>query len=119
VQVSIQPKQDRILLDRRGVIGDGGNSGFQALNLAAQFGARCILLVGYDMRLDRGVHWFGKHGRGLNNPGEQHLPRWRAAIDGAADTLKTLGIRVFNCSPVSTLKAYPMMTFDEAMACCD
>lgn len=115
--VSIVRGRDQVQLERPAEIGDGGNSGFQALNLAAQFGARRICLVGYDMRLDRGVHWHGRHRRGLNNPTDRNLVRWRRALDGAAPVLAALGIEVVNCSPVSTLTAYPVMSLDEALRC--
>lgn len=110
-----------ILVDVPGEIGCGskngyGNSGFQALNIAVQFGVRRIALVGFDLRIDRGVHWHGRHARGLNNPGDLHMMHWRHALNGAADDFARLGIDVVNCSPVSTLTAYPVMTLKEAVA---
>lgn len=111
-----------LVLEPRGVIaagsnkgGSGANSGFQALNLAAQFGATRILLVGYDMRLDRGVHWHGLHGAGLRNPTKGGLDRWRQALDLAAPSFAAAGIEVLNCSPVSALTAYPKVDFREAL----
>lgn len=111
----IRHKVDRILVEQLGVVGDGGNSGFQAINLAAQFGAARIVLVGFDMRLDRGVHWHGKHPPGLNNPHDIHLTRWRRAIDGAAPNLAALGIQVWNASPVSALTAFPIVSIEDAL----
>ena len=100
-----------------GHLGAGGNSGFQALNLAVQFGVyQVILLIGYDMRVDLGEHWHPRHYPPLSNPHpNDNMPRWRKALDGAADTLKILGVDVLNCSAVSLLKAYPKMTVQEAM----
>ena len=112
-------KRDELLTDRPGVIGDGGNSGFQALNIAVQFGARKIILVGFDMRLDAGVHWHGKHPRGLNNPGDHNLVRWRKALNGAAPRLAELGVAVVNASPISALTAYPFQPLLEALAAKD
>lgn len=100
----------------RGMTGWGGNSGFQALSLAVQFGAKRIALVGFDMRADHGLHWHGKHPKPLNNPQPHHTPRWREVIDGAAPTLRQLDVTVVNCSPVSALTAYPKMTLQEALA---
>lgn len=114
----------KILTDAPGVVGagsdsdtGGGNSGFQALNLAVQFGARKIVLVGFDMRLDRGSHWHGKHPPGLNNPSDSNLVIWRRVLNGAARQLAALGVEVLNASPVSTLTAFPIVTFEEALAC--
>jgi hypothetical protein len=52
-----------------GVVGGGGNSGFQAVNLAAQFGASRIILIGFDMTDRGGKHWYGRnHWPMSNNP---------------------------------------------------
>lgn len=105
----------RILVTTPGEISHGGNSGFAALNLAVQFGASRIVLVGYDMRVDRGLHWHGKHGDGLNNPSEETTRKWRRMIDGQAPILAALGVKVINASPVSALTAFPKMDLREAL----
>lgn len=69
------------------------------------------------MRIDHGLHWHGKHEGGLNNPTQGNVKRWRNCVDGAADTLKTLGIPVINVSPVSALRNYPKMDLMEALTC--
>lgn len=48
---------DELLLEEPMVIGSGGNSGFQALNIAVQFGASRIMLIGFDMQDRSGVHY--------------------------------------------------------------
>jgi hypothetical protein len=109
-------KSDELLLEPLGYVGAGGNSGFQALNLAVQLGGKRILLVGYDMRVDLGEHWHPRHYPPLSNPHpNDNLPRWRAALDKAHGFLAQHGIEVVNCSPVSLLKAYPKMTIEEAL----
>lgn len=114
--VELTRKRDEILVDRPGVIGDGGNSGFQALNIAVQFGAKKIVLVGFDMRLDAGIHWHGKHPPGLVNPGDNNLVRWRKALNGAASRLAELGVTVVNASPISALTAYPFQPLPVALS---
>jgi len=116
-QVHVTREQDRLLLDTPGVLGWGGNSGFHALNLAAQFGVRRIVLVGYDMTLANGVHWHGPHPSELNNPMAGNVARWRRVIEAAATTLTGLGIEVLNASPMSALEAYPKVKFEDALAC--
>ena len=111
-------RSDDLCFDRPGHVGAGGNSGFQCLNLAAQFGGQRILLVGFDMRVDLGEHWHPRHQMPLSNPHpNDNIPRWRKAIDGAAGRLEEMGMSVVNCSPVSLLKAYPKMTIEEALQC--
>lgn len=108
-----------MLNDTPGVIGWGSNSGFQAVNLAVQFGVKAVLLAGFDMHAKNGVHFFGKHERPLHNPTEQTLQGWAACFDRAAGQLEGWGVRVINLSKDSALTAYPKMTFMEALQCCD
>lgn len=107
------------LTEEPGVIGtggaEGGNSGFQAINLAIQFGARRIVLVGFDMRSDLGLHWHGHHGKGLNNPKLRNFIAWRRTLDRAAAQVKGLGIEMLNASPVSALTAYPMARLEDVL----
>lgn len=115
--VTVRQSQDRLLLNEFGEIGFGGNSGFAGLNLVAQFGPDRIICVGFDMRVDRGVHWHGAHGRGFANPESQNVRRWRRVLDQQAALLEAMVIEVINASPVSALRNYPKMSLQEALAC--
>ena len=115
-QVMLDRPSDKLNLVRYNCVGWGGNSGFQALNLAIQFGCHKIILVGYDMTTQRGLHWHGAHPPGMNNPTEQNIRRWRRAIDGAADQIAPLGIEVINASAISMLERYPRMELEAALA---
>lgn len=98
---------DQILVAEPGVIGAGGHSGFQALNIAVQFGAKRVLLVGYDMHAGGGVHFYGRNfWTKANNPDESCFPRWVRGMDNAAKTLTALGVEVVNASPVSRITAF-------------
>jgi len=107
---------DDIKLERPNSIGAGGNSGFQAMNLAVQFGATGILLIGIDCNLEHGEHWHGRHPYQMNNPAPSNVKRWRGAWENAAGKLAQLGVDVVNCSPISALTKYPRMTVQEALA---
>lgn len=104
-----------LMMQEMGVVGGGANSGFQALNLMVQCGVKLILLIGFDMRLDHGDHWHGRHPPPLSNPSLEIVMRWRVAMDGAAIPLKQLGVTVLNCSIASMLRNYPKMTLPEAL----
>lgn len=106
---------DRMLLDRPGIVGWGGNSGFNALNFVAQLKPEKIILVGYDMCKHWGAHWHSPHPQGMSNPTFATIKRWLRVTDGAAGVLSTAGITVVNCSPISALSAYPKMSFAEAL----
>lgn len=115
-RVMLDRPSDRLNLVRYNHVGWGGNSGFQALNLAIQFGAIKIVLVGYDMTVRYGLHWHGAHPRGMSNPTEGNILRWRKAVDNAADDIAKLGINVINASSISELARYPKMSLKEALA---
>jgi hypothetical protein len=94
-----------------GVLGRGGNSGYQAFNLALQFGARRVGLLGLDFT---GRRWHGPHPNGREQA-EHTLEKWRATFDAAAGQTRAIGADVVNLSPVSALDAYPKLTLGEAM----
>lgn len=106
-KVDISLKDDRILTEKIGTVGAGGNSGFQALNLAVQFGARRILLLGFDMQDRSGVHWYGRNNwTSGNNPSESNFRRWKAAFNAAVPDLQRLGVEVVNGSPITDLTCF-------------
>ena len=106
---------NELLLDRPSYVGAGGNSGFQALNLAVQFGATGIMLIGVDCSLDHGQHWHGRHPYPMSNPAENNVQRWRTAFEGIAARLAALGIDVVNCSAISKLTQYPKCSIEEGL----
>jgi hypothetical protein len=108
---------DRFIMDPLGTVGWGGNSGFNCLNFAAQLRPSKILLVGFDMTKRFGAHWHEPHDvtTGLSNPSAFSIDRWRRVTDGVSRHLRDLGIVVINCSPVSALKHFPKMTFEDAL----
>lgn len=116
-RVEIRDKlSNRLEFAQTGKVGAAGNSGFQALNLAIQFGARRILLVGFDVHGRGGEHWYGRNGWGFaNNPTEDNYRRWRAAFDGAAADIAERGIEVFNASSVSDIRSFPKMSIAAAL----
>lgn len=116
-RIEINRNTDSLLVDKPGVVGTGGNSGFQALTLAVQFGATGILLVGFDM-VSRGnsPHWYGRNEwPGCSNPNEHNYNRWRKAFDQAKPTLDQLGVDVVNASSLSTVEAFRRATVDQAL----
>ncbi len=107
-------RSDNRMLQDLGHIG-GNNSGLNAINLAAQFAPTAILLVGFDLCLEYGLHWHPNHPDGMKNPLPGIVEAWRRAVDNAATTLSAWGIRVINCSPISTLKRYEKIGFERAL----
>jgi hypothetical protein len=115
-RVYVEAKSDDLKLDEPGQLGAAGNSGFQATNLAVQFGVDGILLVGFDMHLNKGAHWHGRHPSPLSNPAQSNVDRWLRGFERAENRFQSLGIQVINCSLDSALKSYPRMTIADALA---
>lgn len=64
----------------------GGNSGFQALNMALQMGFDQIYLCGFSMGAGIGNHWHEDHDG--NNPNQTLLKRWARCFDDLPDECK-------------------------------
>jgi hypothetical protein len=98
-------------------IGGGGNSGFQALNMAVLlFGARNFALVGFDMHDRGGKHWYGRNiWPQANNPQQSNFSRWMRAFDAALPKLTSIGAVVVNCSQGSALKTFPFQSIENAL----
>lgn len=110
------PYVDKILTDEIGTVGSGGNSGFQALNLAVQFGAKRILLIGFDMTDRNGLHWYGRNTwNGANNPTESSFRRWVVTFANAAPVLADLGVEVVNTSQLSFLRCFPRRSIEDML----
>lgn len=86
-----------------GWVGNLGNSGAHALNIAMLAGARDIALVGFDMC---GEHWHPDH-NGILNPTDRNLTKWAERFTPVE------GVRIVNCSPVSRIKCYPVQSLTE------
>lgn len=113
--IPIKRKHDAFIWDGE-TVGDGGNSGFMALNWIVKRRPPAVILVGFDMRLDNGVHWHGAHTGGLSNPRASNMPRWRNALNRQAEELAKRGIAVYRESAESTLTAYPVLSLRDALA---
>ncbi|WLB14828.1 hypothetical protein QIH87_49820 (plasmid) [Bradyrhizobium elkanii] len=118
LQVRLRPVAE-ILTGEIGIIGaglrtGGGFSGFHAINLAIQFGARRILLVGFDMNLSAGAHW-SKDCQGVGKPDKARTESWRASLDAIRPQFDRLGIQVINIGERSSLKSFKKMSQSEAL----
>lgn len=112
-RTDIRRKEDRLLFDRAGEVGDGGNSGFQGLNLVAQWGAVRIIGIGFDYV---GEHWYGRNNWAFaNNPDESNFARWRRAMEGAAAELGRRGVDFVNCSKISTINNFRRASVERIM----
>lgn len=91
-----------------------GNSGHQAVHIAAQMGAEKILLCGFDMRrIHKKRHFFGDHPPYLhrNSPYEDFV----RDFEPLANDLRKQGVIVINCTPGSALQCFPVGTIEEEL----
>lgn len=90
----------------RGRVHSGGNSGYVAIGLAYLFGAKRILLVGYDFQDTGGMsHWHGDHPPQLNQ--DRPFKGWIISMNSLAAALQEVGVEVINCSIETALTCYP------------
>lgn len=108
--------ENRPGLGRGPVIHQGGNGGYQAMNLAYLWGARAIVLLGMDCGAPVGepTHWFGDHTGKLGNPVPAAFESWRKNFILLANDLAADGIRVINCSRKTTLECFERMPLEDA-----
>jgi hypothetical protein len=81
-----------------------GNSGAQAIQIAAKGGAARILLYGFDMR---GGHWHGEHPKPLRSTSPGTFEKWIQGMEALAAELAKREIAVENRTPGSALKCFP------------
>lgn len=92
----------------------GGNSGYQAVNLAYHFGATRIVLLGFDMHRLNGGHWHGEHDGMLSAPAN-HIPVWRQAFRHLAHDLRHEGVQVVNATEGTELHCFEKMPLAQAL----
>lgn len=96
-----------------GAIRTGGNSGYQAVHIAAHAGVRRILLCGFDMK---GKHWHPDHPHPLRETQEACFLRWRRHFVDLGDELRRRGVEVWNCTPDSALDCFDRVPLEDALA---
>lgn len=91
----------------------GGNSGFQALNLAFAHGFRDVVLLGFDMghRHYEKSHFFGDHPPHLMKPSP--FSEWRDTFRRAAPVIKAAGMKVVNATRGGALECFPRVSLDD------
>lgn len=93
----------------------GGNSGFQAVRLASDFGCARIVLLGYDMQFQGGRrHWHEDHDerKKVGNPLESSLKKWRSRLE--AFESKT-DADIVNATRSTALRTFPRISLAEAL----
>lgn len=98
-----------------GNVRHGSNSGYQAVHVAAQLGAKTIIIVGMDFS-DGGArdHWFGLHQGRMDMCSDTET--WRQHFRTLTDALDGLGVVVLNASTTSTITWLPACNLEHHFA---
>lgn len=93
----------------------GGNSGFQALNLAFAHGLRDAVLLGFDMGHDQGrpSHFFGEHPPSIAKPSP--YAAWLRHFYAAAPEIRAAGMTVVNATRGGWLDAFPRVQLEDVL----
>lgn len=96
----------------RDVIHTGGNGGYQSINLAYLFGAKSIVLLGFDMKRgdDKKSHWHGDHPGGLNK--SCPFKTWLNNFPRLAQDLESEGVNVVNATRDTALNCFPRIELE-------
>ena len=87
----------------------GGSDGYQAINFAFHFGAKRIVLLGYDMK-------FGADGQAHWRLEERSTEKgFRPAFVGLATALRKANVEVINATPGSGLDVFPAAALDTVL----
>lgn len=95
-----------------------GNGGAQAVQLlAAYYGARRVLLLGFDAKRDDAgrLHHHPDHKGRCWNPDEARLAKWADAMQDFARGAREAGVEIVNCSPSTAIKALPRAALREVL----
>lgn len=93
-------------------IATGGNSGFQAFNLAFLQGAERIVLLGFDMKLaeHKQRHFFGNHPGKMNK--NSNYKDWISKFKKA---MPFISIPVINCTRSTALDCFPLEKLENVL----
>jgi hypothetical protein len=92
----------------------GGNSGYQALQLAVLFGSKRVILLGYDLKKTGGRgHWHLDHPREMGNGTRHHV--WAQKFDRLAPMLSAAGVEVCNATRETAIRLIPRVELGEAL----
>ena len=113
-------KKQRGISDNPSTVAWNSNSGAAAISLAAHFGVRRIVLLGFDMALDsRNMsHWHGSHNPTAAVVRRRKLPPFARHMKGFADIAEDAlhrGIEILNCSPISAITEFKKVELKELL----
>lgn len=92
----------------------GYNSGMRAIQLAMEFGARRIILLGYDCSIKKGIHWHGKHTK-TRNPDTLRCIKWKTQFQQVANEAQQKQVEIINCSRYTEIPFFPRQSLEKLL----
>lgn len=87
-----------------------------ALQVAVYLGFKEVVYLGLDLKNEgRQTHFFGSDFHSLNHDNTEY-PRMHRMLEYGASLLRTKGVTIFNCSPVSDLAGFEKISYDYAIS---
>jgi len=94
------------------------NTGLSAINIAYHFGARRIVLLGFDMRMIDGEKNYHKDHKEETFKKSEYFGRFKVHMRGCPSIKKDaerLGVKIYNATPESAIKDFPIITPEEGL----
>lgn len=89
----------------------GYDAGTSAINYAVHLGWKEVLLSGFDMT---GGRWLnGEYKHHLPKPPQYQFDAHLSALPKIAEDLIKIGVKVFNCSPISVVQVFEKRSLEE------
>lgn len=86
-----------------------------ALQLAVYMGFKRIFFLGLDLQNTKeDTHFFG-HDHHSKDHEKTEFPKMRNSFESIAPTLKERGIKIYNCSPYTSLECFPHLSYEDAL----
>jgi len=90
------------------------NAGAEAMALAIMLGCNPIVLVGFDMKTEKGKHnWHDNHTREI--PSSIYKDYFMRPFRALAKDAKELGVSIINCTIGSALDTFPIVALEEVL----
>jgi len=95
----------------------GLNSGAAAINLAVHTGAKRIVLLGFDMKLDEHTqsHWHGLYKKRTPKDLERSFNKHLRIFPAIAKDAKKMGIEILNANPDSGLQVFKKVKLEDVL----
>jgi hypothetical protein len=87
-----------------------------ALQVAVYMDFKKIFFLGLDLKHEGpNTHFFGQDPQTLNHE-QTEFPKMNKMLNYGAEILASTNVKVYNCSPISTLECFSKISYEEALA---